>query len=153
MAPADPRDFIDRFARAACEGPGSRLARLFAEDGVYHDGFYGAFRGRDEIARMIDERFHAHASDLDWRFKDVCAAGDLAYGTYRFRYVSKLPGAEGRTVVFEGMGRFRFRDGGLAEYHEAFDSGVGMAQLGFPAGRIVRALERRAREVGEAPVL
>ena len=51
--------------RAFCDAVerrnGASFAALFAEDGVYHDVFYGAFAGRENIATMIDDRL------LTWR--------------------------------------------------------------------------------------
>ena len=40
----NPVEIVERFARAAESANGSALARCFTEDGVYHDGFYGAFK-------------------------------------------------------------------------------------------------------------
>ena len=151
--PDDLAGFIARFTRAACTGPGAKLAECFTDEGVYHDGFYGAFRGRDAIAAMIDDHFHAHSENLEWVYKDVCEGEGLAYGSYRFHYDSLLPGAKGTRVTMEGMGRFRFRKGLIADYSEIFDVGIGMTQLGFPAERIARSLQKRAAAVVNSPIL
>ena len=154
--PHNPRDlveFIDQFTDAACSGPGPRLAEFFTEDGVYHDGFYGAFCGRAAIAAMIDDHFHAHSENLDWTYKDICEGNGLAYGTYRFHYDSLLPSARGTRVTMEGMGRFRFRGGLIADYTEVFDVGIGLTQLGFPTERIARSLQKRAATVVDGPIL
>lgn len=151
--PPDLADFIDRFTQAACAGPGRRLAEFFTDDGVYHDGFYGAFAGRAAIAAMIDDHFHAHSENLDWTYKDVCEGNGLAYGTYRFHYDSLLPNVHGTRITMEGMGRFRFRGGLIADYTEVFDVGIGLAQLGFPAERIARSLQKRAAKVVNGPIL
>ncbi len=42
---------------------GKAFAELFTEDGVYHDVFYGAFKGRAGIAEMIDDWFYRTATD------------------------------------------------------------------------------------------
>ena len=43
----------------AVEGrDGKGFASLFTEDGVYHDVFYGDFKGREKIAEMIDDWFY-----------------------------------------------------------------------------------------------
>ena len=151
--PDNLTDFITRFTAAACTGPGARLAEFFTEGGVYHDGFYGAFCGRDAIAAMLDDHFHAHSENLHWTYKDVCEGPGIAYGTYRFHFDSLLPGAKGNRVTIEGMGRFRFHRQLIAEYAEVFDVGIGFAQLGFPAERIVRSLQKRAAVVGNGPIL
>ena len=50
----------------------------------------------------------------------------------------------GRAVLFQGMSCFRFRGELICHYREAFDRGVALAQLGFPAKRIKRILEKAA---------
>ena len=151
--PADLAAFIGQFTNAACGGPGSRLAKLFTENGVYHDGFYGAFKGRDAIAAMINEHFHAHSENLDWRYKHLCQGDGIAYGTYRFHYDSLIPSAKGKRITMEGMSRFRFSDRLILEYSEVFDVGIGFVQLGFPPERIARSLQKRAAAVAKGPVL
>ncbi len=151
--PPFPETFIRGFAAAVCTGPGRRLAECFTEDGVYHDGFYGPFRGRQAIAAMLDDHFHAHAENLDWSFKDLSAGAGIAYGTYRFHYDSRLPEAAGSRITMEGISRFRFHEGLIAEYAEVFDVGIGLVQLGFPAERIVGSLRKRAAAVTGGSVL
>ncbi len=47
--------------------------------------------------------------------------------------------------MFEGISQFRLTDDGLiAHYGEAFDRGVALVQLGFPAERIRRIVEKAA---------
>ena len=43
-----------------------------------------------------------------------------------------------------GLSCFRFDAGLIAHYSEAFDRGVALVQLGFPAERIRRILEKAA---------
>ena len=59
-------------------------------------------------------------------------------------YTSKVPEFAGRPVVIDGMSRFRLRDGLIAEYSEAVNGGVAMAQLGVAAPRIEKVLQRWA---------
>ena len=56
------RSFCDAVERR----DGKAFAALFTEDGVYHDVFYGAFKGREKIAGMIDDWFYRTASDFRW---------------------------------------------------------------------------------------
>lgn len=53
---------IQQVIEAACRGDGGGVAACFTPGGVYHDVFYGRFRGRDEIVRMIEGHFHAKAA-------------------------------------------------------------------------------------------
>ena len=54
------------FLRCRRSANGKAFAKLFSEDGVYHDVFYGAFAGRAKIAGMIDEGFYRTATDFRW---------------------------------------------------------------------------------------
>ncbi len=62
-----------------------------------------------------------------------------------------MPGAEGKPVVFEGIGHFAFRDGRIARYCEVFDRGVALAQQGFAAERIKRVVEKAAARQNDTP--
>ena len=51
------QELLRTFCDAVERRNGKAFADLFAEDGVYHDVFYGAFEGRAKIAGMIDDVF------------------------------------------------------------------------------------------------
>ena len=55
---------IQNMIAAACRGDGAGVAACFTPEGVYHDVFYGSFRGPAEIARMIEGHFHRDGSDF-----------------------------------------------------------------------------------------
>lgn len=139
---------LESFTAAVESGDGQRLAVLFTPDGTYNDGFYGPSTGRDAIAAMLEDHFHAHARDFRWQMHNPLCDGATGYANWDFSYTSKLPGAEGRRVIFEGMSRFDLdADGLIRQYTEIFDIGIPMAQLGFPAERIARSLEKAAGKV------
>ena len=135
---------LENFTNAIESGDGSALAALFTEDGVYHDGFYGANRGRDAIARMLEDEFWRDAEGFRWRMYDPVCDGRVGYARYLFSYRSKLPGVEGRPVLFDGMSQFTFDGKLIACYREQFNTGMAMAQLDFAPERIARNLARRA---------
>lgn len=135
---------LDDFTAAVESGDGQRLAALFTEDGVYHDGFYGAFEGRAAIAEMLELHFHGTAKDFRWVMTEPLCDGKTGYARYVFSYTSTIPGAEGKRVVFEGMSRFTLRDGAITDYAEIFDSGIALAQLGFKPGRLGHVLGKAA---------
>lgn len=139
----DASAIVAAFANAACAGDGRALGALFAEDGVYHDGFYGEFRGRRAIADMLENMFHRDAKDFFWNFELPVFARDQAFARFHFGYTTKIPGFEGRKVEFDGIGHFRFKDGLIAQYSEVWDLGVAMTQIGFPDQRILKALKKR----------
>ena len=147
QAQAAKRSFTDllaAFSAAILANEGAGLGALFAEDGVYADEFFGTHRGRPAIAAML-QRFHDTGSDYRWDFLDPLDGGAMGYARFRFSYRSILPESEGRPVMFEGISQFRFAESGLiAHYGEAFDRGVALVQLGFPAERIRRILEKAA---------
>ncbi len=141
---------LDRFTAAVEAGDGTALAALFTLDGVYNDRFYGAKTGREAIARMLEEEFWGHARDFRWRmFEPVCDGG-VGYARYVFSYVSTLPGAEGRPVVFDGFSQFTFAADLIACYREQFNTGMAMAQLGFPPERIAKHSSRMATELRQS---
>jgi ketosteroid isomerase-like protein len=131
---------------AACRGDGAAVAACFTPDGVYHDCFYGAFTGA-AIAEMIEDRFHRDARDFRWDLHDVVDDGRTGYARYVFSYTSKLPQAEGRRAMFEGVSLCRLRDGRLESYREVANSAVGLLTLGFAPDRIAKFLAREAREL------
>ena len=138
---------LRRFTSAVESGDGQKLAELFTEDGVYNDCFYGAFHGRDAIARMLELHFWGHAEEFRWQMFEPIANSGMGYARYRFSYVSKLEGAEGERVVFEGMSQFTLDAGLIRVYREEFNTGIAISQLNFPAERIARHLARKADSV------
>jgi len=77
--------------------------------------------------------------------------GSVGYARFRFSYASLLPEAAGRPVLFEGISCFHLCDGLIAHYREAFDRGVALVQLDFPAERIKRVLDKAAAAQNQQP--
>ena len=142
---------IKAFTAAVEAGDGARFAALFTEDGVYHDVFYGEFRGREAIADMLENRFHRDAKDFRWDMHDPVRSGDIAYARYVFSYTSKLPGAEGKRGMFEGVSILRLEGDLIRDYREVANVGPGLVTLGFAPERIAKILGREARELAERP--
>jgi ketosteroid isomerase-like protein len=136
---------LSRFAGAVAANDGVGLAALFAPDGVYDDGFYGEFAGRAAIAKML-QHFHDTGTNFRWDFFDALSDGKGGYARYRFSYASRMPGSEGKPVVFEGTSHFVFRDGLIARYSEVFDRGLALAQQDFAPERIKRVLMKFAEK-------
>jgi ketosteroid isomerase-like protein len=135
---------LGRFTAAVEAGDGTGLASLFAPDGVYEDRFYGAKVGREAIADMIEAEFWGHAQGFRWRMYEPVCDGTYGYARYLFSYSSTIAGVEGRTVVFDGFSQFTFDGDLIARYREQFNTGMAMAQLGFPPERIAKHLQRMA---------
>jgi len=136
---------LERMTQAICRGDADGAAACFREDGVYHDGFYGEFKGRAAIADMVRRHFHGNASDFSWTLSDVVAEGDCGYASYEFSYISKIPGSEGRRAGFPGICKVRMKDGLIVRYEEIFERAQVLARLGFPDGRIVKSVRKWAR--------
>jgi ketosteroid isomerase-like protein len=151
MADAGFGALLDAFAAAAVAGDGARFAALFTEDGCYHDVFYGSFRGRDAIAGMLENRFHRDAENFRWDMYDPVRDGEIGYARYVFSYDSKLAGAEGRRVLFEGVSIVRLSGDRIRDYREVANVGPGLVALGFAPERVAKILGRAARELAERP--
>jgi hypothetical protein len=143
-------ELLERFAEAVAADDRRGFTFLFTPDGVYEDGFFGVHAGREAIAAML-QRFHDTGASYLWEFVEPVSSGGIGYARFRFSYLSRLPESIGRPVFFEGVSCFTFRDGLIAHYRETFDRGVALVQLGFPAGRIERILERAAAEENRSP--
>ena len=149
----DPKAFtvmLKEFAAAGIANDGAHFTALFTEDGTYEDDFFGLYRGRAEIARML-QRFHDTGENYRWEFHDPVSADTLGYATFRFSFASKMPGCEGKPVLITGISCFRFDDGLIAAYRETFDTGIALAQLGFPADRIKRVLDKETAAQNGTP--
>ena len=142
--PAPFRALLERLTQAICRGDAEAAATCFVEDGVYHDGFYGEFKGRAAIADMVRRLFHGNASDFSWALSDVVAEGDVGYASYAFSYVSKMQGSEGRRAGFSGMCKVRLKDGLIERYEEIFERAQVLARLGFADERILKSVRKWA---------
>jgi ketosteroid isomerase-like protein len=138
------RALLERMTQAICRGEAEAAAGCFGESGVYHDGFYGEFKGRAAIADMVRRHFHGAASEFRWSLSDAVVQGDVGYASYDFSYVSKMPGSEGRRAGFAGICKIRLKDGLIERYEEIFERAQVLARLGFADARIVKSVRKWA---------
>jgi len=138
-----PQDLVRAFTKAAEDRDGAAMAALFTENAVYHDVFYGAFEGRARITELIDDWFYRHARDLRWDMFDPVSDGRNLYTRYVFSYVSTVPEAQGRRVMFEGVGLMRLEGGLIAAYREVANTGPALLDMGFPPERVAKILTRQ----------
>ena len=139
-------NLITRMTQAAVAGDGAGVAACFTPDGVYHDVYYGAFRG-SEIAGMIENHFHRDARNFRWDIHDPVEAEGIGYARYVFSYTSKLDGAKGRRGIFEGIVCCRLRDGLISDYSEVANAAVGLHELGFAPERMAKFVAKQADEL------
>jgi ketosteroid isomerase-like protein len=137
---------IRRMTQSICSGDPEAAAACFSEDGVYHDGFYGAFKGRAAIAEMVRKHFYGDATDFAWTLSDALSDGRIGYASYLFSYTATMKGAEGRRIAFRGMAKVRLADDLMTHYEEIFERAPVLAKLGFADERILKSVHKWARE-------
>ena len=141
------RSFCDAVERR----DGKAFAALFTEDGVYHDVFYGAFRGREKIAELINDWFYRTASDFRWDMHAPVTDGRTLYARYSFSYRSLLPEAKGARAMFEGVSIMTLRDGLIAEYREVANTAPGFVDMNFAPERIAKIAAKQGAELKARP--
>jgi SnoaL-like domain len=137
---------LERLTQAICRGDAEGAAACFRDDGVYHDGFYGEFRGRAAIADMVRRHFHGNAANFSWKLSDAVEESGRGYASYEFSYTSKIAGSEGKRVGFSGMCKVRLKDGLIERYEEVFERAQVLARLGFADERILKSVRKWAAE-------
>ena len=142
---------LEKFCSAVERRDGKGFAELFTEDGVYHDVFYGAFKGRPKIAEMIDDWFHRTARDFRWEMFRPLSDGKTLYAYYTFSYVSTLPEAKGKRVGFEGVSMMSLRDGKIVDYREVANVGPGFVDMGFAPERVAKILAKEGAHLKQQP--
>jgi ketosteroid isomerase-like protein len=147
----DASQLLKKFCSAVERRDGEGFAELFTEDGVYHDVFYGAFKGRQKIAEMIDDWFHRTARDFRWEMFRPVSDGKTLYAYYTFSYVSTLPEAKGKRVGFDGVSMMALRDGKIAEYREVANVGPGFVDMGFAPERVAKILAKEGAHLKQQP--
>ena len=141
------RTFCDAVERR----DGKAFAALFTEDGVYHDVFYGPFRGRAKIAEMIDDWFYRTATDFRWDMHAPVSDGTTLYARYTFSYRSTLPEAKGARAMFEGVSIMTLKGGLIAEYHEVANTATGFVDMNFAPERIARIMAKQGAALKARP--
>ncbi|WP_421995543.1 nuclear transport factor 2 family protein [Reyranella sp.] len=144
-------ELLKSFCSAVERRDGQAFASLFTEDGVYHDVFYGDFKGWAKIAEMIDDWFHRTARDFRWDMHRPVSDGTMLYAYYTFSYISTLPEAEGKRVGFEGVAMMTLRDGRIAEYREVANVGPAFVELGFAPERTAKILAKEGAHLKQQP--
>ena len=135
---------LARMTSAICSGNRDAATACFAPDGIYHDGFYGEFRGHAEIARMLREFFYRDARVFEWKLSGAISDGKTGYARYEFSYESRMPGSEGRRAGFAGICCCELEGGLIRRYGEVFERAPVLAQLGFSDARILKSVRRWA---------
>lgn len=139
------KQLINAMTQAAVRGDGRAVADCFTDDGVYHDVFYGSFKG-NQIADLIEGYFHRDASDFIWDLHNPVEADGIGYARYVFSYKSKLPGKEGTRAGFEGVSICKLQMGKIAEYREVALAACSLHMLGMADAKVARFVSKEAKE-------
>ena len=145
------QELLRTFCDAVERRNGKAFADLFAEDGVYHDVFYGAFEGRAKIAGMIDDVFCRSATDFRWDMHSPLSDGERLYARYTFSYRSTLPEAKDARVMFEGVAMMTLREGKITSYHEVANTAPAFVDMNFAPERIARILAKQGAALKARP--
>ena len=146
--PADTEAFralLLRMTGAICAADGVAAAACFTPEGVYHDGFYGEFKGRERIARMVTGYFHRDGRDFAWELQDTLADATRGFARYAFSYKSRIAGSEGREAHFTGIAFCELEGGLIRRYSEEFERAPALVQLGFSDERILKSVKKWGR--------
>ena len=138
---------IQKMINGVIIGDGDAVASCFTADGVYHDVFYGAFKGHDRIAEMICGYFHRDGCNFHWDIHTPVSDGTNGYVRYIFSYESKLREANGRRTMFEGVAVVTLENGLIKTYAEVANSAPGLQRIGFDAERLARFIKKQGVEL------
>ena len=145
-------EMVQKFTAAVEARDGAAFARLFTEDGVYDDTFYGEFKGRERIQYMIDVMFYRDAENFGWKMVDPVSDGKLGYTRWEyFSYTSTMAQSAGRKVIAEGASCFQLDGGLIRHYREFFPTGVAFSQLGMKGSAMEKIYGKWARALVERP--
>lgn len=134
-------EILKEFSARVQTGDGDRFAELFTEDGVYHDIFYGEFKGREAIAEML-RLFHKGGKDFIWELYEPAEANGVGYAQWLFSYTATHERAAGRRITFDGVGVFHLKDGLIARYEDFSNGAVPLRQMNTPPELMDKMLER-----------
>lgn len=149
MADTGIEKMLTAMCRAAERKDGAVFASHFAEDGVYHDDFYGTFVGRARIAELINDWFHRDGRSYRWDMIDPVVQGDRLYVRYIFSWTSNLPEANDARTMFEGVSIMKLRDGEIVDYREVVNAGTAFADMNFHPERMFKIFARKAAAMKE----
>lgn len=151
MSELNIQGMLNGLCRAAEQRDGKAFASYFAEDGVYHDDFYGSFVGRARVAELIDDWFYKDARDLRWDMIDPAFEAGRLYVRYIFSYNSTLPEAQDARTMFEGVSIMLLRDHKITDYREIINCGTAFVDMNFHPERIFKIFSRKASAMKAKP--
>ena len=125
-------ELIERFYAAFGARDGAAMAACYAPDAVFSDPVFGELRGADPGRMWI--MLTGRAQDLAITLESHDATDDRGEAHWLADYTF---GATGRRVHNDVRARFTFRDGLIAEHHDAFSFYAWSRQALGPAGLLL----------------
>lgn len=137
-------DVARRFAAAFNTRDVEQVLGCFTPDAVYHDLFYGWFRGRAGLRRLF-ERMYAEGEHHAWRMTRVIHDPGCTIGEWHFTFTvsGSVPHGGGRTLSFDGVSVFETRGGLCHTYREYFDRGAALLAVAISPEVVARIVTRR----------
>ena len=136
-----------RLTGAVCSENPEAVSDCFCEDGVYHDVFYGVFKGKENIQDLIKNYFYRDGCNFQWDIHDPISKGAQGYCRYIFSFESRLEDAVGKRTMFEGVSVVQLNGGLISHYAEVADTLPALRRLGFSEGRISRLADKNGKEL------
>jgi ketosteroid isomerase-like protein len=128
----DNAALIERFYEAFGARDGAAMAACYTPDVVFSDPVFGELRGADPGRMWI--MLTGRAQDLAITLESHSASGETGAAHWLADYTF---GATGRRVHNDVRARFVFRDGLIAEHHDAFSFHAWSRQALGPAGLLL----------------
>jgi ketosteroid isomerase-like protein len=128
----DNAALIERFYEAFGARDGAAMAACYTPDAVFSDPVFGELRGSDPGRMWI--MLTGRAQDLAITLESHSASGETGAAHWLADYTF---GATGRRVHNDVRARFVFRDGLIAEHHDAFSFHAWSRQALGPAGLLL----------------
>jgi limonene-1,2-epoxide hydrolase len=142
---ASEKDTIRKFSEHYEKQEVEQLVNLFTEDATYHDTFYGAFTGHDKITAMF-RMFFRDGKNYVWDMQKIVAEPGTAMAEFFFSFLTTDQRNPDRPVKMVGVGVFDFAGERISQFHEYFDVGPVLLQMGLAPEAVVRHLQKRLEQ-------
>ena len=147
-------DVLDKFCRAIESEDSAGLAALFTEDGVYHDGLYGAVKGPDAIKKMLDNLWYKDGERYRWDMVDPVCDGGMGYARYDCSFTSKMKHSLGKRLAVKGVAMFKLApDGRVIRYTEMANGAAMLHQLNVRGPLLEKVVKEWSASQNKSPAM
>jgi limonene-1,2-epoxide hydrolase len=142
---ASEKDILRMFSEYYEKQEVEQLVNLFTEEATYHDTFYGAFTGHDKLTAMF-RMFFRDGKNYLWDMQKIVAEPGSAMVEFFFSFLTTDQRNPDRSVKMVGVGVFAFTGPRISQFHEYFDVGPVLLQMGLAPEAVVRHLQKRLEQ-------